>query len=293
MIYILSSNTCSDYALANTLVTIQGIFQILCIVTPIILILSIILSLVGFMINVDTKNKGKKVAFKAIAAILIFLLPSITNVVMDLLDNTSFSLASCWSLAAKSQGDLGDVVYNNETIPNKTGNSIMGDLSGLKEYANASSSADVASLLKAAKEVTDYVRTHNFTYGDAPINPAIDPSARLTSCDRCVGWALYKIGYTDQPKSHGLVVHKTSMPAWLDRHNFKKITSYSEIQAGDIVFFDYNHNDDPDHVFILGNKKSGSNWERYDCGNSTRIRSVQPSVEPVSKGNFTYAYRLP
>lgn len=77
--------------------------------------------------------------------------------------------------------------------------------SGSNSNSTSKAKGTVKQLLKAAKEVTTYVRKNNFNYGDAPINPAINHDAKLTSCDRCVGCFLYKIGYTDQPRTQGLV----------------------------------------------------------------------------------------
>ena len=61
-------------------------------------------------------------------------------------------------------------------------------------------------IIDAAKRRADYI-TFDFHYGDAPINPAIDDSAHLVSCDRFVGWVVYDLGWTDQPEIQGLVVY--------------------------------------------------------------------------------------
>ena len=55
------------------------------------------------------------------------------------------------------------------------------DFNGRLVYTTYSPLA--AEILREAKTITDYVREEGFTYGDAPINPAIDCSAKKVSCD--------------------------------------------------------------------------------------------------------------
>ena len=156
---------------------------------------------------------------------------------------------------------------------------------------------NVQALLQAAREVTDYVRENHFSYGDAPLNPAINHDAKLVSCDRCVGWFIYKIGYTDQPERSGLGLG--ALQNYPANHGFKKITSASEVQPGDIMFVNPMSNGNPGHTYLLGNSLGNGSWERYDCGNVNMIRltnqysgySHQPLHEQL--GRFIYAYRLP
>lgn len=79
------------------------------------------------------------------------------------------------------------------------------DFNGRLVYTTYSPLA--AEILREAKTITDYVREEGFTYGDAPINPAIDCSAKKVSCDRLVCWVMYNVGFTDQPEQSGLFVY--------------------------------------------------------------------------------------
>ena len=299
---LITTNNCSDYALANLLSTVQNIINMIAIIVPILLIISIILSLVSFLVNVDQKNKGKKIIQKVAAAIIIFFLPTIVDTTMSLLDYAggekyNFQVASCWTIAAKKSTSSATYTSGAGTASssNKT---TWQNLSGLKKYSDSSSTSapkgKVKDLLLAAKKVTTYVRKNNFTYGDAPINPAINHDAKITSCDRCVGWFLYEIGYTDQPRVQGLVVRSAGdndLPKYLKKHGFKKIKNKKKLQAGDIVFVNPTSGGYAGHTFLLGNKVSKNIWERYDCGTQQRLRSNQPFKEPIN--NFMYAYRMP
>lgn len=154
-----------------------------------------------------------------------------------------------------------------------------------------------ADILREAKYVTDYVRENNFTYGDAPVNPAVDCSAGKVSCDRLVCWVMYNVGFTGQPETSGLFVYAGNdprdLPSWCERNGFLRITDEAELMPGDIVFV-HPHTTDSGityagHTFIHAGKSSDGLYYRYDCGADKRIRSRQPFSEAII--NFMYAYR--
>lgn len=161
---LISTSNCADYALANILNTVHQVVNMIAIIVPILLIISIIFSLVGFLVNVDQKNKSKKIIQKLAAAIIVFLLPTIVDTTMSLLDyaggnveSNNFQVASCWTLAAKSSTSVSNNTTNTSgtnTILTKksSNNSITGDLSGLKK---SSSSSDNNSNKKTNKH-TDW-----------------------------------------------------------------------------------------------------------------------------------------
>lgn len=181
----------------------------------------------------------------------------------------------------------------------------------------------VTELLGHAKHVADFVKANQYTYGNAATNPGLTykrykKTGRLTekvvSCDRFVAWALYEMGYTDQPIQTGLVVwsngSETDLGAYLEKKGFAKITDASDVQAGDIVFVNPATTASgtvyPSHVFLCaGETRSPTNYFRYDAGCENRIRceavpgkggdysayssNGQPFVEPID--NFMFAYR--
>ncbi len=146
----------------------------------------------------------------------------------------------------------------------------------------------VCRMLAAAKRITDYVRYMGFTYGDAPINPAMDHEAKKISCDRMVDWILYDCGFTDQPRKQGMCVAGPILTDWCVSHGFIKVDDPTKLQPGDIVFTRPNENGDPQHTFMHAGYFGGEAF-RYDCGSDMRIQSVQPFLEPIC--DFMYAYR--
>lgn len=157
----------------------------------------------------------------------------------------------------------------------------------------------VSDLMREGKWVADYIRDNGFHYGDAPINPAMNCDAKTVSCDRLVGWILYRVAqsnnkyasYLEQPQTQGIVVSKFT--AWCEEHNFKRIESVDELKAGDIVFVNPQGMSSvtatPGHVFLCAGDGGFGNYYRYDGGSDTRIQSTQPFLEPIN--NFMYAYR--
>ncbi len=145
-------------------------------------------------------------------------------------------------------------------------------------------------LLRECKWVTDYVRENKFIYGDAPINPAMNHVAKKVSCDRFVCWALYRIGYTNQPSTQGVVVSR--MAQWCEENGFQRIDNQEDLQPGDVVLAQWNGSH-PAHTFIYAGKKARTEGQfyRYDCGSNARIQSIQPSCEGIT--DFWRAYRAP
>lgn len=163
----------------------------------------------------------------------------------------------------------------------------------IEKTAVTKSTKTATKLIEYAKEVGKYITDNNFTYGDASKNPAVDSSEKKVSCDRFVGWVLYKLGFTDQPESHGLTVSTShnadnEMEKYLKKNGFSEIDSKDKLQAGDIVISN-EHN----HVFIVGDKVSDGVWERYDAGSQDRIDSKTGLYFKEAINDFTVAYRLP
>ena len=83
MVYVLATaDACSDYALANILSLTQTAFDIICIAVPIILIISLVLTLIKVITDPDQKHFIRKLISQIAAAILVFLLPTIVNIII-------------------------------------------------------------------------------------------------------------------------------------------------------------------------------------------------------------------
>lgn len=198
---------------------------------------------------------------------------------------------------AERYGELQNVIYQGRDLKKAKG---ICALQGMLGYRICDKDGNLvyspctelqSDLLREAKWVTDYVRVNHFTYGDAPINPAIEHEAKLVSCDRLCGWVLFRTGFTEgQPESHGLVV--SNIFRWAESQGFERIENLDDLQPGDIVGVRPSKDGAyPQHVFIYAGKSSGEDL-RYDCGTDKRIQSFQPSAEKMNtSGKFMVAYR--
>ncbi len=109
MSFILATaDACNDYALANILSLLQLAFNIICIAVPIILIVSLVISFFNMVTNPDQKDFLKKIIIKSLAAIIIFFLPTITNMVMNWLPDNGdgFNITSCWQAAREAKENI-------------------------------------------------------------------------------------------------------------------------------------------------------------------------------------------
>ena len=163
-------------------------------------------------------------------------------------------------------------------------------------------------LMAEGKVVANFIRDMKFKYGDARINPAINwefldeskainPDEKIVSCDRLVGWILYRVGFTSQPYDQGITVWP--MPDWCEDMGFDLITDKNDLREGDIVFVNPDSQYRPAHVFMCASTmRDDGKFLRYDGGSNERLQCVkgtelvageQPFLEPIH--NFMYAYR--
>ena len=141
--------------------------------------------------------------------------------------------------------------------------------------------------------MTEYARANGFTYGDAPINPAINHRAKKVSCDRLVCWVLYRAGFTEQPFVQGVVV--SAMHTWAEKNGFLEITDKTALEPGDIVLVRPNRSGTYAlHTFLYAGETDTAGYcYRYDHGSDDRIRSDQPNAQPLELDGapFWRAYR--
>ena len=107
MFILATADACSDYALANILSLTQTAFDIICVAVPIILIISLILTIIKVITDPDQKNFIRKIISQVAAAIIIFFLPTVVNLIMTWLPSSDgFDIADCWQAAREANSDI-------------------------------------------------------------------------------------------------------------------------------------------------------------------------------------------
>ena len=91
-------NECSSKELSSILTITKRVLNIIQIIGPILLIIAIVMHLIKLMSNPDDKKLVPKIRNSIIAAIVIFFIPMMINVIMGMLDD-SFSITACWNSA--------------------------------------------------------------------------------------------------------------------------------------------------------------------------------------------------
>ena len=189
------------------------------------------------------------------------------------------------------------------------GNSIYGyvvrDIGGNIVY-NPNPTLIGSIILYNAKKVADYIRDHEFVYGHAQVNPALDHTEKVVSCDRFAAWSLHRSGFDKgHPEKHGFTLYGAgNLESFLIANGFERIDDMSQLIAGDIVFVGTSYElealaDDwkpyPAHVYVNASSCNSDGFShRYDGGSIERIRSTQPSFELAStppRRAFRFAYR--
>ena len=89
---------CASPALLPLLSAVRKILGIIGIIAPILLIVMASIHLINLLRNPDDKKGLPKIRNSFIAAAVIFLIPTIVNAVMYMLDDT-FTLSDCWNKA--------------------------------------------------------------------------------------------------------------------------------------------------------------------------------------------------
>ncbi|HIT38159.1 MAG TPA: hypothetical protein IAB59_06775 [Candidatus Onthousia faecipullorum] len=114
MFILATADACGDVALANILSLTQTAFDIICIAVPIILIISLALTLFKVVTDPDQKHFVRKIISQIAAAIIVFLLPTIVNIVMAWLPSGGMNIADCWQAAREAKGELGIILPVDE-----------------------------------------------------------------------------------------------------------------------------------------------------------------------------------
>lgn len=102
--------TCNDSALSTFLPVVKAIMLIIQIAVPTVLLISFTVDFVKLTINPEQKDGFRKILNKLIAAIIVFVLPFIMNVIMGAVgESTEFS--NCWNNAPSTINIWDDHTY--------------------------------------------------------------------------------------------------------------------------------------------------------------------------------------
>ncbi len=93
------SNTCNNSMLFTFLAIVKTALNILHIIVPLLLILSLTITLTKLAQDPDEKKAPKKILNSVLAAVIVFFLPTMINIVINLVAGES-DFSSCWENAS-------------------------------------------------------------------------------------------------------------------------------------------------------------------------------------------------
>ena len=89
---------CNDYGLAVLLNVIKRFLNIIQIVGPVLAVISLVVIFVKMISNPEEKKMKNAIKNCLIALVMLFVIPMIVNLVMQLFDD-KFTISACWNEA--------------------------------------------------------------------------------------------------------------------------------------------------------------------------------------------------
>lgn len=219
---------CSDYGLVTLLDITRKIFDLVQLFVPIILLVMATVSFIKLIAN-PTKEKGlKKIINQFLAAVIIFFIPTMLNVVLNMLPDT-VEIAACWD-TAKVHSEVIKAQTSKYVSP--TNREVKPLLIDSSEYekGNAREPGGSGNGSATGKAIVQYARQFvgkPYVYGGS-WNGELPYTG--TDCS----------GFVKGVFSHfGIKLSRTTDTQWADTSKYT-IVSESNIKAGDVIMY-YGH----------------------------------------------------
>ena len=298
-------NCCNDQGIAIVLDTLRRIAEIVQIVVPIILILAAAIEFSKLVMNPDDKKGLSRIKNMGIAAVVVFFIPMLANVILNMMPQ-SFSVSACWNQAktmaesSRSQTFKYISPYKNKkstSIISNPGDYEKGDEKKTDDGTGGSlAPGDAQGILEGAAKVhAMYEQNGWFYYSNLnqlrwnDVKYSTNNPSKATCCATFVGSAflvgnvfpenvINKYNYNSQ---YGI-------SELCEAQGWTKITSYSQLAAGDIVIMSGPEGGSaPGHVQIYA---GNGTW--YNAGSTNAIQRKNPYASDAS-ARFLWAWRKP
>lgn len=298
------NESCSDYAVASSLRLFYDVFKMVSIIVPIILIISVIVSLVKLMINPEDKKGLPGIYKKGMAALLIFLLPNFITTIVNFYNssspdsNTVFNVLTCFQSSKKTADTITTAIYKEGAGTEKGSglSGMFGDLSGLKQYTGSGSGVAGEGAQKliniAIGEIGNNVadKTHE-KYAIAMGNPT-----DWAWCGMFVTWCSNQAGFVDSGIMPSYQHCSVGISFYQGKNEFHLASSGYTPKPGDIAFFGNGGNDhtgivekvDANYIYTIeGNTSCEGEATKLCKGSNGVSRKTRPRV------GWVYGYGSP
>lgn len=245
---------CDDFGLVLTLDAFRKVLNLIQIIVPIILIVLSCIELIRLIGNPEDKKGLKKLINKYVAAVIVFAVPILVDVVLGIMPET-YSVSACWE-QAKISAEVVRVQRNTYIkADDETSSPILMDPGDYEKGNPRKKPTPIGSLTgtgqgsATGKSIVQYANSfvgRRYVWGGT-----WNGELPYTGTD-CSGFVQGVF------RHHGIKLTRTTSTQWADKKSYTLVKS-GEIRAGDLVMFN-------GHVGILtgnGNEiihAKGTKW---------------------------------
>ena len=215
---------CGDYGMAMTLNAIRKIVNLIQIIAPIILIVMGVVGLTQLVMNPEKKDGLKTIVNKIVAAVIIFFLPIIVDIVLGVMPE-SFQVSACWK-EAKRVSEVSRTSGHDYISPYGEERQVSPILIDPNSYEHSTSGSSTASGRGA--EVVSYAR--RFVGQPYVWGGTWNGELPYTGTD-CSGFVQGIF------KHFGINLTRTTDTQWADTGTYTRVNA-NDIRAGDLVMYD-------------------------------------------------------
>lgn len=309
-------NCCSDPGMVYTLDALQSILDVIQIVVPILLIIYASVRFAQMVRDPDRKNGFKAIKTTFMAATIIFFIPILANVIFGILP-ASFSITDCWDQAKAAPESARKMSFQyvapyeekeKQSMFTNPDDYQKGVPKPKSEYestgggntntggGNNLAPGDAKGILDGAEKVHTMYEQNGWAYyndlsqlkwGD--VKYSTNNPSRMTCCATFVGSAFYVGGVFPESTINKYNYNSQyGISELCEASGWNKITSYSALQAGDVVIMSGPEGGSaPGHVQIYA---GNGTW--YNAGSTNAIQRDNPYSSDAS-GRFLWAWRKP
>ena len=325
--YILDCNSslgtcCNDYSIAIFIAIIKNAITVLQIIVPILLIAMSMVELFKMMTSSNPEDKKgiKSLTNKFVAAAIVFFLPILANITISLVgegvNTKGLDVIKCYKESSSTVEVMNRTRtrYIKKETKNKEPVKVTFDEKDIAEGSDGVNPndreptykkptggdnlapGDAQGILDGAKTVHTMYEQNGWYYYSSldqlrwnDIKYSTNNPSKATCCATFVGSAFYVGGvFTEQEINQYNYNHQMGISDLCEAHNWIKITSYSALQAGDIVIMSgTGGGSTPGHVQIYA---GNGTW--YNAGSTNAIQRDNPYPSDAS-GRFLWAWRKP
>ena len=251
-------NCCSDYSIVMVLDNFRKIFDIIQLVVPIMLIIWSAVGFINLIMHPDEKKGIKGITNKYIAAVVVFFIPVIVDVVLGILPQ-SFQVSACWK-KSKVTSEL--IRTSNNTYIDPYDEKKASILVNPSEYENGSPSSSSSSNSSSSSS------NSNTSKGSATGQAIVQYAKKFVGKKYVWGGSWNgEEPYTGTDcsgfvqgvfKHFGIKLSRSTSSQWADKSKYTLVNA-NDIRAGDVIMYN-------GHVGILtgnGNEivhAKGSKW---------------------------------